>query len=94
MGLCGSFGTLQNIHDIAHGDPAHLIQERKNLHLVFIEINLGMEFVVNLSQSKRGDFCPHVVNFFFEALYEIFKPRRNVSSALFVILADVDCPII
>lgn len=24
MGLRSSFGTLQNIHDITHGDPAHL----------------------------------------------------------------------
>jgi len=49
MSLRGSLGALKNIHDIAHGDPAHLIQELKNLHLIFIEVDLGMELVVNFS---------------------------------------------
>ena len=49
MSLRGALRALEDINDIAHGNPAHLIEELKNLHLVFIEVDLSMEFVVNFS---------------------------------------------
>lgn len=51
MSLRGSFRALKDIHDIAHGDPAHLIQEFQNLHLIFIKIDLSVELVVNFSST-------------------------------------------